>query len=160
MTCFQGGGHISMQYSLSLVLSFEWRFYVLLASIRPYSGWQHTAMITGWMKLRGNLPPGHDALPFPISGTGSLICLVAQTLLNIPRPLFRVMNHCWGGESKCSGTRQIRTADLSVHSRTRQPPDHDDCPKSEDKSYPGSSTGGGGLLPILLWSSVKTAPHV
>ena len=38
-----------------------------------------------------------------------------------------------GGMWKCSGTRQSRTADLSVHSRTRQPPDHDDRPNSEDQ---------------------------
>ena len=33
------------------------------------------------MKLGGNLPPGHDALLFSISGTGSFICPVAQTQL-------------------------------------------------------------------------------
>ena len=35
--------------------------------------------------IDGNPPPGHDALLFSISGTG---CLVAQTRLDIPRPLF------------------------------------------------------------------------
>ena len=41
--------------------------------------------ITWWMKLRGNLPLGHayDALT---SGTGSFICPVAQTKLDIPPP--------------------------------------------------------------------------
>ena len=39
------------------------------------------------MKLGGNLPPGHYALLFSISGTESFICPVAQTRLNIPRPL-------------------------------------------------------------------------
>ena len=41
---------------------------------------------------------------------------------------------------------------LLVNSQTCQPPDHDDCPKSEDQLYSLSSTGGGGgeifLLPI------------
>ena len=37
--------------------------------------------------------------------------------------------------SKWSGTRQIRIADLSVHSRTRQPPDHDDHHSAQRKSY-------------------------
>ena len=35
---------------------------------------------------------------------------------------------------------QILNADLSVHSCTRQPPDHDDRRKSEDQLYSGSST--------------------
>ena len=38
--------------------------------------------------------------------------------------IYPVMDHL--GEAKCYGTRHIRTADLSVHSRTRQPPDHID----------------------------------
>ena len=79
-------------------------------------------------KLGGNLPSGHDALLFSISDTGSFIYPVAQTWLDIPShgPLV--------GKSKCSGTRQIRTADLSIHSSTRQTPDHDDCHKSEGQS--------------------------
>ena len=95
------------------------------------------------------------------AGTGSFICPVTQTWLDMPRPLITqshrhgwtyqglwLPSHAWdGGESKYSGTRQNRTADLSVHSRTRQPPDHDDHPKSQDRLYPGSSTGGGDLLP-------------
>ena len=62
---------------------------------------------------------------------------------------YPVMDH-WGKRSKCSGTRQSRTANLSVHSRTRQPPDHDDRPKAEGpqigRIHPPSSTGG--ILPI------------
>ena len=69
-------------------------------------------MITWWMKLGENLPLGHNALLFSISGTESIICPVAETRLDIPRPLIN----------------QIRTADLSVHSWTRKPPDHDDRP--------------------------------
>ena len=49
-------------------------------------------------------------------------------------------------------------ADQWVHSRTRQPPDHDNHPKSEDQIYPGSSKGGGDLLPNG-GSSAKTAPR-
>ena len=36
-------------------------------------------MITWWMKLGGNLTPGHDALLLSISGTGSFIYPVPQT---------------------------------------------------------------------------------
>ena len=126
--------------------------------LRPPSGREHTVVLliqSGdddylMIELGGNLPQGHDARLFSICGTGSCIdvCPVAQTRLDIPRPLF-TQSWTTGGKPKCSGTRQIRTADLSVHSRTRQPPDHDDCAKSEDRVYPGSSTGGGGdLLPI------------
>ena len=96
-------------------------------------------MITWWMKLGGNRPPGYDALLFSISGTGSFICPVTQTWLDIPRPLF-TQSWITGGKSKWSSTRQIRTTGLSVHSQTRQPPDHDDRPKSEDQIYPGTST--------------------
>ena len=45
-------------------------------------------MLTWWMKLGENLPPGHDSLLFSISGMGSCICPVAQTRLDILRPLF------------------------------------------------------------------------
>ena len=47
------------------------------------------------MKL--NLPPWHDALLFSISGTGSFICPVAHTRLDIPRPVIThaVMDN-WG----------------------------------------------------------------
>ena len=70
---------------------------------------------------------------------------VTQTRLDIPRPL---ITQSWttGGKSKCSGTSQILTADLSVHSLTRQPPDHDDRPTSEGQLYPGCSSRGRGDL--------------
>ena len=102
--------------------------------------------------IDGNPPPGHDALLFSISGTG---CLVAQTRLDIYQGLYLPSHGPLGEKSKCFGTRQIRTADLSVHSLTREPPDHDDRPKSEDLLYPGSSTGGSS--PYWGWgSSAKT----
>ena len=63
------------------------------------------------MKLGGNLPPGHDALLFLISGTGSFICLVAQTRLDIPTRLLFTQSWTTGGKSKRSCTRQIQTAD-------------------------------------------------
>ena len=47
-------------------------------------------------------------------------------------------------ESRCSGMRQIRTADLSVHSRTCHPPDH---------------AGPGGIFSLLGGSSVKHRTH-
>ena len=53
-------------------------------------------MITWWMKLGGNRPPGDNPLLFSISGTGSFICPVAQTRLDIPKPLnYPLMGH-WG----------------------------------------------------------------
>ena len=62
------------------------------------------------------------------------------------------MDH-WGGGGKVLGTRQIQTADsrfkLPVHSRTRQAPDHDDRPKSEDELYSGPQPGGGGIFSLL-----------
>ena len=62
---------------VNTVFEFEWRFYL-------------------WMKLEGNLPLGHDALLFSITGTGCIICTVAQTLLDIPRPLITQSHrHCW-----------------------------------------------------------------
>ena len=88
------------------------------------------------MKLGGNLPPGYGALPFSISGTGSFIglCIVIQTLMDIPRPL---ITQLWTTGEKVEVLRheadsnrfQFRTDDLSVHSRTCQPPDQDNCPK-------------------------------
>ena len=91
------------------------------------------------------------------SGMGSFICPVAQTPLGIPRPLF-TRSRTTGGKSTCSGTRQIQTAgEWLVHSRTHQPPDHDDRPKSEDQLYPGSSAGDltGGLIATFSWISLK-----
>ena len=75
--------------------------------LRPSSGREHklynlfcpAMMITWWMKLWGNPPPGHDILLFSMSGTWSCICPqtrldikafdypVTQTGLDIPRPL-------------------------------------------------------------------------
>ena len=57
------------------------------------------------MKLGGNLPPGHDALLFSISGVGSFICPVAETRMGTPRPLI-TMDHWVDGKPKCSGTRR------------------------------------------------------
>ena len=78
-------------------------------------------MITWWMKLEGDLPSGHDALLFSISGTE----YVMPSYIFYMASDYSVMDHWWGG-TQCSGTRHTRTADLSVHSQTRQPPDHDD----------------------------------
>ena len=92
-------------------------------------------MITLWMKLGGNLGELHKIFYMP-----SRTDLPSHELL--------------GRKSKCSGTRQIQTADLSVHTQTCQPPDN---PKLEDKLYPGSSTWGGGDLLPIGGSSTKTA---
>ena len=42
-----------------------------------------------------HLPPAHDALLLSISGTGCFICPVAQTRLDIPRPLI-TQSHRYG----------------------------------------------------------------
>ena len=71
-----------------------------------------------WMKLGGNRPPEDNPLLFLISGTGSFICPVAQTRLDIPRPL---ITQWWVGGAKCSvpwmglepTTRRGRTYQLS-----------------------------------------------
>ena len=114
---------------------------------KSYNLFSPVMMITGLMNLVGNLPLGHDALLFSISGTGSFKCPVAQRRRDIPRPL---ITQSWttGGKSKCSGTIKAGSNCRLVHSRTRQPSDHDDRPKSEKKLYPGSSPlmGGGGRL--------------
>ena len=59
----------------------EWGFYALSASkaifrARTYNCnlFSPVIMITWWMKLGGNRPPGDNPLLFSISGTGSFIC--------------------------------------------------------------------------------------
>ena len=57
------------------------------------------------MKLGGNLPLGHDALLFSISGTGSFLCPVTDTPRPYqPRPLItdssghtKAFDYCHGG---------------------------------------------------------------
>ena len=83
---------------------------------------------------------GTQCLLSSISGAGSLICPVAETRLDIPRP--------WttggGGGVKVLWHEADSTADLH-DDLASQPADHDDHPKSEDQLYPGSSTGVGSL---------------
>ena len=105
-------------------------------------------MITRWMKLGGNLPPGHDDLLTLFNKRHGILYMPSEShrisWTYWSRPLF-TQSWTTGGKSNCSGTRHIRTANLSVHSRTRQPPDEED--KSDDQIYPGSSIGGG----LLQW---------
>ena len=63
----------------------EWGFYALSASkaifrARTYNCnlFSPVMMITWWMKLGGNRPPGDNPLLFSTSGTGSFICPVAD----------------------------------------------------------------------------------
>ena len=101
-----------------------------------------------------------DTLPYSFRQVAQdLLYPVALTRLDIPRPLF-TQSLTTGGKAKVIRHKADSKADLSVYSRTRQPPDHNDPPpKSEDQLYPESSNGGGGLLPMLVGeSSVKTAP--
>ena len=79
----------------------------------------------------------------PTLFTGSFICPVAQTRLDMPRPL---ITQTWTTGAKVKVLWHKADLNLLVHSQTRQPPDHDDRPKSEDQLYPGSSRGD--LLPI------------
>ena len=86
---------------------------------------------------------GTDALLFSISGTGSY----SRTHTAGHTKIFDypVMDH-WRGSEKAPARGRF---DLSVHSRTRQPLDHDDRPESEDQIgpiYPGAFMGGGGRL--------------
>ena len=76
--------------------------------------------------------------------------------MDIPKPL-TTQSLTTGGKSKCCGARQIRKADLSVHSQIRQPPDHDDHPSWRINYTPGPQRGGG-VFCVLGGSSEKTAP--
>ena len=64
-------------------------------------------MITPWMKPGGNRPPGDNPLFFSISGTGSLICPVAQARLDIyiagPFNDGEKRRRGWGGAGVWSG---------------------------------------------------------
>ena len=74
------------------------------------------------MKLGGHRPPGDNPLFFSTSGTGYFICPVAQTRLDILRPLITQSRSTGGGGggagdgfSSASGTR---TDNTSAYSRT------------------------------------------
>ena len=62
-------------------------------------------MITWWMKLGGNRPPGDNPLFFLISGMGSFICLVAETWLDIPKPLI-TQSRSTGGKAEMLQLRE------------------------------------------------------
>ena len=80
-----------------------------------------------WMKRWGNLPPRHYALLFSISGTGSFICPVAQTRLDIPRPFF-TQSWTTGGKVKVlqhkadSKRRPVGPQWNTLSTRPRWPP--------------------------------------
>ena len=81
---------------------FEWGFFTLSASkaifrVRTYShNLFNPVMIIWWIKLGRNLPPGHNALLFSTSGTGTFIYPVTQTRLDIPRSLITQSHrHGW-----------------------------------------------------------------
>ena len=111
------------------------------------------------MKLGGNLPLRNDTLLFSISGTGHFICPVAQTRWDIYTKAFMypvIMDH-WVKVEVLYSSRQIRKADLSVHSRTRQPAVHNDRPKSQDQYYytPGPQRGNFSKMRVM---SATAAP--
>ena len=87
---------------------------------QSYNLFSPVIMITWWMELGGNLPLGHNALLFSISGMGSYICPVAQRRMNIPFD-YPVMGHYSGGEV-ASPANRTRANDMSVHSPIRKPP--------------------------------------
>ena len=70
--------------------------------LRPSSGWDHRVIYITysiqWVEM--SLPPGHDALLFSISGTRSCVCPVAQTRLDIPKPLITQSWTTGGGRVK------------------------------------------------------------
>ena len=104
-----GSGHpcATREYDMSMRAAeeslFKWRFYALSDSfkaifrartcIQSYNLFSPVMMITWWMKLGGNLPSGHDALLFLISGTGSFLCSVAQRAAEHPRKTPRKWNN-------------------------------------------------------------------
>ena len=62
--------------------------------------------------------------------------------------IYPVMDH-WG-KAKVLRHKADSKADLSANSRTCQPPDHDNRPKSEDQLYPGPQGGGGGCVCVCV----------
>ena len=99
-------------------LSFKnWGFFKVLSGVygqsaseaifrvRAYSYNLFSPVMIYLMNKTSRKPPtGDNPLLFSISGTGSFICPVTQTLLDIPRPL---ITQSWGtgGKAKCSGPR-------------------------------------------------------
>ena len=89
------------------------------------------------MKLGGNRQPGDNPLLFSISGTGSFICPVAQTRLDIPRPLITQSRSTGGKAEMFSSTGGTRIDNTSVRSRTRYQLSHPSSPGgSQDRPYP------------------------
>ena len=127
----------------------EWSFYAQSASeaifrARAYNLFSPVMMITWWMKLGGNLPPGHDALLFSRSGTGSCICPHAR--LDIPRPLF-TQSWTTGG---MSNRRSVGPQWNTPTTRLRWPP------QVGGSIIPRVLNGG--IFSLLRGSSAKTAP--
>ena len=145
-SCWYRG--VPQQPSWRLILSED---FTSCRSLRPSSGRQHTVVYL--------IQSGDDDYLMnetrmePTTGTRypSLFDKWHRIFLYMPSRIDTAVHtkvfiygpQSWttGGKSKCSCTRQIRTADLTVHSRTRQPPDHDDHPESQYQLYPGSSRG-------------------
>ena len=73
--------YVPLIYSLGLSGRFMLCRHLQGENIQPYNLFRPVMMNTWWMKLGGSLPPRHNALLFPISGTGSSICPVTQTTL-------------------------------------------------------------------------------
>ena len=87
-------------------------------------------MITWWLKLGGNLTPGHDACTDTAGHTKAFI--------------YQVMDH-WG-ESQMALAHDSNHRPVGSQSNM-QAPDHDDCPNLEDQLYPGIFS----LLGDHLW---------
>ena len=109
--------------------------YCLVISLLKAS---ETSMVISIMTMRWheNLPPGHNALLF----SNGIFYMPSRTDTagHTKAFIYPVMDH-WGG-----GPRQILTADLSVHSRACQPPDHDNS-KSGGSIIPWGPQRGGGF---------------
>ena len=120
----------------------EWMFYALLASKAIFRARTYSHIIISdddyLMNETRRKPTAMIRCP-TLFDKGHGILAVAQTPLDIARPLF---TRSWttGGKSKCSGTRQPQLPiNLSVPSPTRQPPDH---PKLKDQNYTPSPPQG------------------
>ena len=97
-----GSTWVPVDYKLVWVFEIEWGFYAPWASkaifrvrtvVQSYS---RTTYSVQWISYTYNLPLGHNALLFSISGRGSFIFPATQTPLDIPRSLITQSHrHGW-----------------------------------------------------------------
>ena len=89
-------------------------------------------MITWWMKLGGNLPPGHDTLLFSMSDTGSFIWPVTQTAGYTKAFDYPVMDQ-WG---------KVKVLRHEADSNRRPVGPQSNTPTTRPQYTPGPQRGG------------------